>query len=359
MNDDFRPNWASPPGDTIADILHEKKLSVTEFASRINQPVQVVNDLLQGRATITIRLSRALSGVLGGTPAFWVTRDSQYRGDSEPDDASVKGWLKQLPIGDMIRYGWLKPAPRAYEELEALLSFFDVPSVSAWEHIYGRYAELAAFRTSPTFESSPAAVAVWLRQGEREAEKVESKPWNPERFRASLEEMRRLTLQRDPQKFLHRLGEISSACGVAVIALRAPSGCRASGATKFLSDTKALLLLSFRFLSDDQFWFTFFHEVGHLLLHGKNATFIEGVDVDDSKPEREANEFAESVLIPNLYKNELLRLPNDLRAIMRFAKQIGTSPGIVVGQLQHYGRVRRNYFNSLKRRYEWSSTDEA
>jgi hypothetical protein len=44
----------------------------------------------------------------------------------------------------------------------------------------------------------------------------------------------------------------------------------------------------------------------------------------------------------------------ELRAIVRFAKRVGIAPGIIVGQLQHYDRIPRNYFNGLKRRYQWS-----
>ena len=163
-------------------------------------------------------------------------------------------------------------------------------------------------------------------------------------------------MEKDPSDFLPALQQICSTSGVAAVIVRAPNGCRASGATRFVSSDKALLLLSFRYLSDDQFWFTFFHEAGHLLLHGAESIFLEGLDGDSSTQESEANEFAEKVLIPSEFKHALLTLTPDMRAIIRFAKKIGVSPGIVVGQLQHHGRVRRNHFNGLKRRFQWSDT---
>ncbi|MFX9089566.1 ImmA/IrrE family metallo-endopeptidase, partial [Acinetobacter baumannii] len=46
-----------------------------------------------------------------------------------------------------------------------------------------------------------------------------------------------------------------------------------------LTPEKAMVLLSFRHLSDDHFWFTLFHEFAHLLLHN-NQTFI---DTDDTE----------------------------------------------------------------------------
>jgi Zn-dependent peptidase ImmA (M78 family) len=112
-------------------------------------------------------------------------------------------------------------------------------------------------------------------------------------------------------------------------------------------------LLSFRFLSDDHFWFTFFHEAGHILLHGERRLFLEDLEPPSSPAERQANEFAERILIPDDFEDALLRLPADVRQIIRFARRIGISPGIVVGQLQHHGRLPHRHFNDLKRRFQW------
>jgi Zn-dependent peptidase ImmA (M78 family) len=114
-----------------------------------------------------------------------------------------------------------------------------------------------------------------------------------------------------------------------------------------------MILLSFRHLSDDQFWFTFFHEAGHLVLHGDRRILLEGDNLLTKKEEDEANAFAANTLIPAEYRAEMLRLPLDGRAVMRFARRVGVSPGIVVGQLQHFGRFRHDQLNNLKRRYTW------
>src|SRR5262245_53695423 len=128
--------------------------------------------------------------------------------------------------------------------------------------------QIAAFRTSPSFDSQPSAVAAWLRQGEIETEAFDCNHWDPIRFRESLADIRSLTRQKEPRRFIPALQRCCAESGVAVAIVRAPKGCRASGATRFLTRHKALLMLSFRYLTDDQFWFTFFHEAGHLLLHG-------------------------------------------------------------------------------------------
>lgn len=328
-------------------------MPVQEFASLINQPIEQVGELLDGRTPITIGLALTLHTVLGGSAEFWVARDFQYREDSKPKSAEEDAWLSQLPVADMVRFGWLRPAPRPFELLSACLSFFDVPNVRAWHDRYRKAEGLAVFRASPSFESHPASVVAWLRQGEIVAGKSNCEQWNAKLFQDRLLDIRGLSLHKDPARFLPLLQDACRGFGVAVVAVRAPGGCPACGATRFLSSDKALLLLSFRHLTDDQFWFSFFHEAGHLLLHGTGGLVFEGMDNASDAMEREANDFAERMLFPGELRAALRDLPPQQKAIVRFARDAGISPGIVVGQLQHYGKIPRNFFNGLKRRYEW------
>lgn len=350
---DFRPDWASAPGDTIADILRDQALSVIEFARRMGETPDHVRGLLEGRATITIGIARRLERVLGGSVEFWMSRDFQYRQDIARLHAADEEWLAELPVPDMIKFDWLRPIPHPSDEMAACLRFFDVPSVSAWRQAYADLQEMVAFRTSHSFDSRTAAVAAWLRQGEIESEAIKCSPWDLILFERALSSVRSLTREKDPNRFVPELRKLCAASGVAVAIVRAPNGCRASGATRFLSRNKALLLLSFRYLSDDQFWFSFFHEAGHLLLHGKEGFFIEGVGAPPTSQEQEANEFAGRALIPSEFRPALLGLSADSRKVIRFARRIGVSPGIVVGQLQHHKRIKHNELNRLKRRFRW------
>jgi HTH-type transcriptional regulator/antitoxin HigA len=349
----FSPNWVSAPGDTIADILRERNLSVADLAHHMGDSPEQVTDLLQGRASITLGIARRLEAVLGASVEFWMARDFQYREDTARLYPADNEWLGELPLGDMIQFGWLKPVPRPSEEMAACLRFFNVPDVAAWRKTYAKVEEMVAFRTSPSFDSRPGSVAAWLRKGELESEAIRCGPWNAERFEESLARIRRLTKQKHPSRFIPELRGICAACGVAVVIVRAPSGCRASGVTRFISQNRALLLLSFRYLSDDQFWFTFFHEAGHLLVHGKAGFFLEGLGGPTTREEDEANQFAARTLIPPEFHQKLLRLPVNGRKVIRFAHEVGISAGIVVGQLQHYGRATQRQLNNLKRRFSW------
>lgn len=354
MRDEFQPDWASPPGETISEVLSERGISIEDFAAKMGFTVKAATDLLTGKATISLGIARKLEDVIGGSFQFWISRDCQYRDDASRLASKYKDWLRELPVGDMVKFGWIEPT-EPLQEAATCLRFFDVANVSAWHKKYAKIEHLVAFRTSRSFESRPASVAAWLRQGELLADKIQCKPWNPSAFESALLRVRRLTRQSDPNRFLQELGRICSECGVAFVVVRGPNGCRASGASRFLSENKVLLQLSFRYLSDDQFWFTFFHEARHALRLAGRGLVIDGIGEQSTSEEREADEFAARILIPDNYRDEFNALRADAKQVIKFSQKIGVAPGIVVGQLQHAGKIPRNWLNGLKRRYVWDT----
>ena len=197
------------------------------------------------------------------------------------------------------------------------------------------------------------AVAAWLRRGEIEGNSIECYPWSAAKFADAILQIRSLTREKKPDVFIPELKKRCAKCGVAIVIIRTPKGCSAGGASLFLAPYKALIILSLRYLSDDHFWYTFFHEAAHLILHGKKDLFVDGDGVLPSKEEEEANEFATEILIPTKFLNQLSKLGTNGREVVRFAKKVGVSPGIIVGQLQHRGRIGYHQLNNLKIRYTW------
>lgn len=87
---------------------------------------------------------------------------------------------------------------------------------------------------------------------------------------------------------------------------------------------------SLRGKKDDRFWFTLFHEIGHVLLHSTGGLYVLG---SDDTAENEADRFAADTLIPPTLAKELPRARNS-QAVVDFARRAGIAPGIVVGRVQ-------------------------
>jgi hypothetical protein len=254
----------------------------------------------------------------------------------------------------MKSWGWI-PALRDPLNLSlALLYFFQVPNIAVWRSRYSSLLTRARFKTSPSFEAEFGAVVAWLRRGELLAEGIKCSGWSTTVLRDVLGAARGLSRQRAPSVFLPKLKSLCASAGVALVVARAPAGCRASGATFFLNDGRAVILLSFRYKTDDQFWFSFFHEVGHLLLHDRGRVFIETGETPTEKEESEANDFAEEMLIPTHFRSRVMEVkPNNAAEVVRLARAVGISPGILIGQLQHHGVIDHKRYNGYKRRYTW------
>lgn len=364
MTDDFEPDWLSAPGATIATLLRKKNISLPEFAKMLKCSQEQARALLSGRAVITGETARLLQEKLGGSADFWISREELFRKDvarlqGKGRDEAAKLWLNELPLNDMQKFGWLKLSQSLDAKVKACLKFFDVPDVDTWRTKYNIVLSVVSFRTSLTYRSEPGAVLAWLRQGEMLSEKINCKKWDLEKFRDSLTKIKTLTHIKEVERLLPELQRICAECGVALVIARSPKGCKASGATRFLSPDKAMILLSFRHLTDDHFWFTFFHEAAHLLLHSKHAIFIEDGSEVTEQEEAEANAYAADFLIPKEYKEELNINRIGKIEILRAAAKFGISRGIVVGQLQHMKILDADKFNWMKRRYSWAAIERA
>ena len=92
------------------------------------------------------------------------------------------------------------------------------------------------------------------------------------------------------------------------------------------------------FRSNDIFWFTFFHEAGHILKHGKKEVFLEteGQSDHDPEKEREADRFAIEHTLSEDEEQEIIdSLPLTPDEIMYFSGKFNTHPAIIAGRLAH------------------------
>lgn len=353
----LQPDWISPPGDTIADLLEEKGWSQTEFAQRCGYTTKHISLLVNGKASVTEDTAIKLEKVLGSSVRFWLMREAQFREtiarrkELETLEGDVT-WLKELPLDDMIHFGWVMEFSHKGQQVGECLTFFGVSSVDIWRK---HYAELrAAFKASAKFKKDGPAVSAWLRQGERRAAEIVCRPFEKEGFKQRLVQLRALSNESEPEVFIPRLVESCAAHGVAVVFVPAPKGCPVSGATRWLSKDKALIMLSLRYKTNDHLWFSFFHEAAHILLHGKKMMFLETKGLEGEQ-EREADRFARDLLIPPQFATQLPALSRSHAAIRSFAQKVGIAPAIVVGRLQKEKLLNWNMLNGCKIHYRWNT----
>jgi len=350
----FMPDYAVPPGETLLETLQTLGMSQAELANRTGRPLKTINEIIKGKAAITPETALQLERVLGVPARFWNNLDRNYRDalariKERKKITAGTALLRKIPVRALIQAKAIKDLPDQADLVVEVLNFFGVGSPAAWGRVW--IAQRAVFRESPAFRSDPGAVAAWLRMGELRAQRIQCAPFDRAKFRATLEQIRALTVE-SPDVFHEKLEELCANAGVAVVFVSELPGTHVSGATRWLTPKKALIQLSLRYKSDDHLWFTFIHEAGHILLHGKRRVFLEDSRTTNAH-EKEANAFAANTLIPSATLREFQRRGDISRAAIRkFAEGLGISPGIVVGRLQHEGVLPYSHCNDLKRRFE-------
>jgi HTH-type transcriptional regulator / antitoxin HigA len=362
IQNQYIPDIISPPGETLLDTIEALEMTQANLAERTGRSKKMINEIIKGKAPITPKMAIDLERVLGVPASFWNNREHNYRENLariEEDQrlsAQVK-WLDTVPVKDMVKWGWIKKYQDKVSQLQEVLSFFRIASPTQLATVAEGLDGQVNFRKSYAFKVDNTALMVWLRKGEIDARDIQCKPFDDKVFRAALEKIRGLTTVA-PQVFQKQLVEICSECGVAVVFVPELPKTRVSGATRWLSPDKALIQLSLRYKANDHLWFSFFHEAGHILKHGKKEIFIEdsAISMDQAK-EDEANLFAADMLIPRQDYNRFIKKgcisKNDIH---EFAFQLGIAPGIVVGRLQHDEHLPITHCNDLKMRFEWAKS---
>jgi HTH-type transcriptional regulator/antitoxin HigA len=335
----YQPTSIPAPGETLRETLEELGLTQSKLATRTGLTLKHINQIIQGNATISPETAVALERSTDVPASFWNALEANYQDHrirvEEADDlAQHAAWLEQMPIADLRKRGYVTVDKRQPGQLlQEVLKFFGVASIDAWREAWQTPA--AAFLQSKAYEVDVAAVAAWLRLGEIAAAQIPCAPFDRAELRKRLPELRALTTHQ-PRDFYPKLVRICSEAGVAVVLVPEVPGARVSGATRFLSPSKAVIQLSNRRKRNDFFWFAFFHEIGHLLLHGKKETFIDYFsDRDADRPdlEAEANDFAGGLLIPKNYDARVLKIRTPADAVA-LASELDIAPGIVAGRYQ-------------------------
>ena len=337
----YFPQSVPPPGATLAEKLDEMNMGPKEFAIKTGKPEKTISEVLSGSSRITAEMGVLFQRVTGIPAHFWANAQAQYdeyleRRKMESQKTEAKAWLKSFPLKALQSLGWIEKKNNWSEDLEVLLSFFGVGSIKAWHKYYFEAQLKVEFRISLTHSKAPEAISAWLRKGELQAREIVTVKYEEQKFRNALSKLKPIVAEA-PKDFFISLQNICLAAGVKVVYTPSLPSAPISGSTRWLNDNP-LIQLTGRYKTYDSFWFTFFHEAGHIILHGKKDIFLENVDYDgaSTQKEQEANSFAEKLLLSKEEEDCILNLNSyDPANIISLAKKFETHTSIIVGRLRN------------------------
>ena len=278
---------ATPPGATIKEQIIDRGMKQKEFAARMGMSEKHISKLINGEVKLTMDVARRLEMVLGLPAQFWCNLESIYREklvkvneeNAMEYDMEI---AKKMPYNEMAKNGWVEETSKLSERVINLRKFFEVAQLNLLKE---NLVPCIACRKLSISEKSDYALIAWAQKAKLEARKIVTQPIDIKSLKKHLSEIRKMTMM-EPKDFCPMLIDILSRCGVAIVFLPHIGGSFLHGAT-FYDDNKIVLGLTVRGKDADKFWFSMFHELGHIILGhiGK----IEGLKDSD---ENVADEFA-------------------------------------------------------------------
>ncbi len=334
----YKPETYTHPGSTLKEKLEEMRMSIKEFALRAGKPEKTIHEILNFESSITPDMAVQFEKVLKIPAKFWLKYQGNYnewvaRRKYEAMLENSVEWAKLFPYNEMAKRGWVGPTRKPLEKVKNLLDFFDFSYPNTWDEYFLNSKLRTAFRISLKHINEPYAVSAWLRHGEREAGKMDVPAYDEGLFKQKLLQVL-LLVEKQPSGFFSRLTELCRDAGVKLVYTPCLPKAPISGCTRWINDSP-VIQLSGRYRKNDRFWFTFFHEAGHVLLHGKKDIFLEGIEGNEAK-EKQADEFAAAFLLSEKQEREVVNaLPLNDSKLLDLAARFGTHPGIIVGRLHH------------------------
>ncbi len=348
----FEPDYAVPPGVTLQEMSRSLGMSQKELALRTSLTVQTLNRIFKGVQPITYETANRLELVTGVPARFWNNLESQYREQLERMEEKKRlaeglEWLKLIPLKELLKRKVIQAQKDSVLQLREVLTFYGVSNIDAWKKIWKKPA--VAARRSPCFNTDPGSASAWIRIGELKAQRIKCQAYDKSKFEMALREIRSLTCK-EPDAFEPEMLRLCAAAGVALAFVKEMPKVPWNGATKWLTPTKAMIILCLRGKGEDRFWFSFFHEAGHVLHDSKKDLLINDGSTDDPR-EINANNFAREFLIPEKFNSRIIQAKSDTELI-KIAKELNISRGIVAGRYQFLTK-KWNYHTHLIRKFSW------
>ena len=338
------------PSLYINEYIESLEMTQDEFAKRLGISGKQLSLLLSKKANITVDIAYKLSSLTGTSMEFWQNLQSMYDAyiislDEENKYLRECKYFKMIDKDFLVNIKIINHDDKINEAIKKLRSALPIASLELLSQpdLYSTY------RTSSSISEQEKNIVcrnVWVSIAFKQAKKIDTKPFDENKLLESIALFRSMTLQA-PEVFFPKLQDVLSKCGVALVVLPTLRNSNINGVTKWISNEKAMVALNTRGAYNDKFWFSFFHELKHVLQKTKRR-MITGTE--GNVLEADADFYACEVLIPNEKWKQFKNYTRE--GIIKFATTIKIHPGIVVGRLQKEKLIEYSMFNDLKVKYE-------
>lgn len=336
---EYNDRVAFHPGYYIKELVDESGLTQEDFAKRLGTTPKNLSILIRGEQDLSIDIAAKLSRMHRTTISYWLNLQQIYH-EMQAEFLSEEELKREREVFRFLDYKYfrdfygLPDLPRKVDEqIKCVREFLSVSSLTVLkkENLAVSFRSYTDCLSQSNIVNANAMVQIAINQ----ALKVETPRFNKKRFGDAVQFA--LTQTRNHEGFLPAVTNAFREAGVVLVVLPNLKNSGINGATKKL-EGKILLMVNDRRHYADTFWFTLFHEIGHIMSGDYGITFKD----NKGQAEDGADLFAQRSLIPQEPYEKFLRSNRtfDEKNIREFAESIGQDPGIVFGRLQNDGKIQ-------------------
>lgn len=342
------------PGSYVEDIIENMNISQKEFAKRLNITEKSLSRLVNAEDKLSNDIARKLSQLSGISIETWLNLQSTYDikvmeiEDAEKEDE--KSICKNIDFNYFKEHNYVNKGiyniDKKIRELRKLLS------ISSLTYLSRMNPQVSYRNASGNFDDKAIINSnIMLELGIAQASGMSEIKFDKNTLEKNITTIKSLTTS-PPELFIPRLKELFSKCGIVFITLPNLRNAKINGAVKRFKNGSVLLLISDRNKDLDIFWFSLFHEIGHILSGDFYSDYFDTEEY--SSQESRADTFAKDTLIqPHKYQEFVQKGIFTEEHVIGFAQAEKIHPGIVVGRLQKEEYISYKCLNNLKEKYDF------
>ncbi len=338
------------PGETLKELLVEKNMTQKELAIRLGITEKTITGIIHGLEPISEATAIKLEVIFGISASFWNNLQANYNIliERQKNLNSVteeeKNLINDKTYKKLVDFKIIenkKDKTTKVLSLRKLLGISNLCDAKCLLEIQG------CFRKSNQQNIDYLGLLIWLKLCEKFTEKNQVDEINLEKLKEQLNYIKSLSKE-PPKYFMPKLKKVFSECGIDFHVIPDFPNVPIHGYIEKKSE-KIILCLTIRYKFADIFWFSLFHELGHIFNGDIKQKFYD-FNLNDN--EKAADKFAQETLIsPITYEDLIMRSNIDLTEIKKCAAKNHIDTGIIVGRLYHDKVIKFGKFANERKRY--------
>ena len=354
------------PGELLLSKVGELGMKQKELAIRTGMSEKHISTVINGTKDISASFARKLDIALGEEIGTWAKHQADYddymakleeENGITDEEVGILKTMKEI-VDFFLEIGIMHNHCGNTEKIIQLRKILCVNNLSVIPQITYNAAYRAQIKSSTNI--NPYVLFAWQRMCELATEKITViKPFDREQLITKIPEIKKLMFENNPNIMIVKLKELFCNCGVAFNVVHHFRGAPVQGFIKQTESGKVILCVTIRGKSADKFWFSLFHEIGHLI-NGDMSARVVDFDAVKSEMEERADIFArDTLIVPNLYRDFVeSEKSHSLPAIKTFSLVIGVPHWIIIGRLHNDGWLDWRFFAHEAPSYVWKKEKE-